>query len=405
MANPFAGLLPGTSLNGATVQQQQLLVPYPEFLINGVTEAFRPIGKSSYNSVQIVAAKRMSFGLNFNASYTISKQIDQTNFANPQDVSLERVIASWDIPQNLQINFLYELPFGSGKRMGADLPRPARWAISGWQVSTLTRLQKGMPMSFPSGAAPTGLNPALPSPSYTEWFNTCTQLASGATQNCHAGEQPAWTIRQANTLQMWSSRLASVRMPGVHNVDISVIKRNRLSERFELVFRTDFINGFNSPQFFSGPVTTVTSGNFGRISGAMDQSNLPRFIQLSLKLQFDLTRPAKPIGNDRRGDPQEDAEETAQAIQVRRFHDENSHDMSGFGHAHPPFATGLAYWRLLAAQTVGPRPGTGGFDRVGGRHGEQRWIGCGLLDVGELRIGRTEAGIVGFDLNRNFQRG
>jgi hypothetical protein len=148
------------------------------------------------------------------------------------------------------------------------------------------RLQKGMPMSFPSGAAPTGLNPSLPSPSYTEWFNTCTQLAGGATQNCHPGEQPAWTIRQANTLQMWSSRLAGVRVPGVHNVDISVIKRTRLAERFDLVFRADFINGFNSPQFFSGPVTSVTNGNFGRISGAMDQSNLPRFIQLSMKFQF-----------------------------------------------------------------------------------------------------------------------
>jgi len=284
--NPFAGLLPGTSLNGATVQQQQLLVPYPEFLINGVTEAFRPMGKSSYNSVQIVAAKRMSFGLNFNVSYTISKQIDQTNFANPQDVNLERVIASWDIPQNLQINFLYELPFGAGKPLGGGLRGPARWAISGWQVSTLDRLQKGMPMSFPGGAAPTGLDPALPAPSYTEWFNTCTILASGAAQNCHAGEQPAWTIRAANTLQMWSSRLASVRIPGVHNVDISVLKRNRLNERFDLIFRADFINGFNSPQFFSGPVTSVTSGNFGRISGAMDQSNLPRFIQLSMKLQF-----------------------------------------------------------------------------------------------------------------------
>jgi hypothetical protein len=284
--NPFAGHLPGTSLNGATVQQQQLLVPYPEFLINGVTEAFEPIGKSSYNSVQVVAAKRMSFGLNFNVSYTISKQIDQTGFANPQDVNLERVIAAWDIPQNLQINFLYELPFRYDKPLGGSLPRPARWAISGWQLSTLVRLQEGMPMNFPAGAAPTGVNPTLSDASYTEWFNTCTLLASGATQNCHSGEQPAWTIRQPNTLQMWSSRLASVRLPGVHNVDISMIKRNRLTERFNLIFRTDFINGFNSPQFFSGPVTTVTSGNFGRISGAMDQSNLPRFIQLSMKLQF-----------------------------------------------------------------------------------------------------------------------
>lgn len=64
------------------------------------------------------------------------------------------------------------------------------------------------------------------------------------------------------------------------------MKRSHLTERFTLLFRTDFINGFNSPQFFSGPITSVTSPNFGRISGAMDQSNLPRFIQFSMKLVF-----------------------------------------------------------------------------------------------------------------------
>lgn len=286
VANPFAGKLPGTSLNGATIQEQQYLAPYPEFLLNGITENFRPIGKSSYNSVQFLVTKRFSYGLSFSVAYTISKQIDQTNFANPQDTRLERVIAAWDIPQNLQINFLYQLPFGTGKRYGANLASPVRYVISGWELSTLTRLQEGMPMSFPGGAAPTGLNPALPSPSYTEWFNTCTQLANGSPQNCHSGEQPAWTIRQPDTLQLWSSRLASVRLPGIHNVDFSLIKHNRITERFDLMIRADFINGFNSPQFFSGPITTVTSGNFGRISGAMDQSNLPRFIQLSMKLNF-----------------------------------------------------------------------------------------------------------------------
>ena len=284
--NPFAGRLPGTSLNGATIPDQQFLAPYPEFLLNGITENFVPIGKSSYNAFQLVVQKRLSFGLNFSAAYTLSKQIDQTNFANPQDTQLERVIASWDIPQNLQINFLYQLPFGTGKPVGANLAAPVRYAMSGWEVSTLTRLQQGMPMNFPSGAAPTGINPALPNPSLTQWFNTCTQLANGSKQNCVGNEQVAWTIRAADTLQMWSSRLSSVRLPGIHNVDISVIKHNRIGERFDLLFRTDFINAFNSPQFFSGPVTTVTSPNFGRISGAMDQSNLPRFIQFSLKLAF-----------------------------------------------------------------------------------------------------------------------
>ena len=60
----------------------------------------------------------------------------------------------------------------------------------------------------------------------------------------------------------------------------------RVADTFNLIFRADFINATNTPQFFSGPVTDVNSGNFGRISGAMDQSNLPRFIQFSLKLRF-----------------------------------------------------------------------------------------------------------------------
>lgn len=286
VANPFTGLLPGTALNGATVQQQQLLVAYPEFLINGVTEMFEPIGKSSYNAAQFLVSKRLSYGLNFSVAYTISKQIDQVSYANPQDTRLERVIAQWDVPQNLQINLSYALPFGTGHSLGANFVAPLRWAISGWQFSSLTRLQKGMPMNFPGGAAATGVNPALSDPNYNRWFNTCTILANGSRNNCVGDEQAAWTIRQPFTLQQWSSRLASVRLPGIHNSDISVMKHNKLTERFDLIFRADFINAFNSPQFFGGPQTGVTNGLFGRISGNSDQSNLPRFIQLSMKLQF-----------------------------------------------------------------------------------------------------------------------
>jgi hypothetical protein len=82
-----------------------------------------------------------------------------------------------------------------------------------------------------------------------------------------------------------SSRLTSVRLPGIHNSDISVMKYNRLTERLDFIFRADFINAFSSPRFFSGSVTDVNNGNFGRVSGASDQSNLPRFVQFSLKLQ------------------------------------------------------------------------------------------------------------------------
>lgn len=282
--NPFAGLIPGTSINGATVQRQQLLRPFPEFL--GVTELFDPIGRSSYNSGQFVIYKRLSLGLNFSVSYTISKQIEQSSFLNPQDSRLEKVIASWDVPQVVGVNLVYELPFGAGKPIGAALIKPARWLIGGWELSTLTRLQKGMPMNFPTNAAPTGINPALSDPLLEQWFNTCTLLANGTTRGCVGKAQPAWTIRQPLTLQAWSSRLSSVRLPGIHNVDTSLIKNNHINERLNLMFRVDFINATNSPQFFGGPVVDINNANFGRISGTADQSNLPRFIQFSMKLKF-----------------------------------------------------------------------------------------------------------------------
>ena len=162
-----------------------------------------------------------------------------------------------------------------------------RSIIGGWEVSTLTRLQKGMPLSL-VGSNNTVLlgNPAISDPTLDQWFNTCTLLANGATRGCSSSQQPVWGVRQPNTLQTWSSLLTSVRKPGTHNVDISLIKHNRITERFDLVVRADFVNAFNSPQFYNGPITDVNNSNFGRISGAMDQSNLPRFIQLSMKLQF-----------------------------------------------------------------------------------------------------------------------
>jgi hypothetical protein len=286
VANPLAGLIPGTALNGATVARQQLLVPYPQFLINGITEMYEPVGKSAYNALQLLVSKRLSYGLNFSFAYTYSKQLDQVSYPNPQFTTLEKVVAAWDVPQNAQINFVYDLPFGKGKRFGANMAKPLRYAASGWTISSLTRLQQGMPMNFPTNAAPTGLNPAISNQSLTQWFNTCTLLANGTTRGCTGNEQPAWTIRQPDTLQLWSSRLSSVRLPGIHNSDISVMKHNHLTERLDLIFRADFINAFNSPQFFSGPVVDVNNANFGRISGASDQSNLPRFVQFSLKLQF-----------------------------------------------------------------------------------------------------------------------
>jgi hypothetical protein len=58
--NPYANLLPGTGLNGATMTLQQSLLPYPQF--TGITETNMAIGTSKYNSVVVQFEKRLSHG-------------------------------------------------------------------------------------------------------------------------------------------------------------------------------------------------------------------------------------------------------------------------------------------------------------------------------------------------------
>jgi hypothetical protein len=143
-----------------------------------------------------------------------------------------------------------------------------------------------MPMAMPLNVIPTGVSPVLQTRSLDRWFNTCTVLASGSLQNCAAGEQPVWRAKNVYMLQTGSPYLTSVRLPGIRNVDISVTKSNRITERVDLLFRADLINATNTAQFYGGPVTDANNANFGHIAGAMDQSNLPRFVQLSMKLRF-----------------------------------------------------------------------------------------------------------------------
>ncbi len=282
--NPLAGRLPGTSLNGATVQRQQLLRPYPQFL--GITQLNRSEGQSRYDGIQFVLAKRLAKGVTANLSYTYSKTIERVNYRNAQDSVLEKVVTAWDVPQSLQLNGVYALPFGTGRRFAASAPAVVKHLISGWEVSGIARLQSGLPMNFPGGAIPTGVSPKYDGQNLDRYFNTCTQLANGTTRGCLGNETPVWSIRPAFTLQTWSSRITSVRVPGIRNLDLAIMKRTAITERVTLTFRAEFMNATNTPQFFNGPIQDVNSGNFGRISGALDQTNLPRFIQFSLKLQF-----------------------------------------------------------------------------------------------------------------------
>ena len=148
VANPFQPYVGIGTLSNATVAQQQLLLPYPQFL--SVQEVNNPYGASTYHSLQTKVVKRMSNGLTFLASYTWSKLIsnvnaqnapigtsDNTSVQNYYDLQAERAVSELNQTHNLIANGVYELPFGQGKYFLGHMNQVADKFVGGPGASKL----------------------------------------------------------------------------------------------------------------------------------------------------------------------------------------------------------------------------------------------------------------------------
>ncbi|MDQ2900656.1 MAG: Plug and carboxypeptidase regulatory-like domain-containing protein, partial [Acidobacteriota bacterium] len=130
--NPFQGLLPGTSLNSATVPLQQLLLPYPQY--TSFNRQNIPVGTVWYNSLQVSFQKRYSQGLGIIGSYTFSKNIQALSYLNAQDTAPARTIVPFDRTRVLVIAPIYELPFGPGRQFLNGKNNLLSRAVGGWQA-------------------------------------------------------------------------------------------------------------------------------------------------------------------------------------------------------------------------------------------------------------------------------
>lgn len=284
---PYLSLLAGTYLASHTVQEQQLLVPYPQYPVNGVTEEFIPIGKDKYNGLQLDLNKRMSGGVDFDANFTWSKTMQAMAFLNPTDPTPAWTISPYDYPEVFHLNAVWDLPLGPGMHFASNAGPLLSRLIGGWSASALVAWQAGNPMPFPLGVAPTGNPESNPSQSINRWFNTCTQLLNGSTTDCQSGEKPAWQTLAPFQLIEWSPYIANIHLPEVTDVELSFAKTTRIKERYTLKFRADFINATNTTQWFNdGPDTTATDSAFGAFANFTTPSNDPRVIMLSLRFEF-----------------------------------------------------------------------------------------------------------------------
>src|SRR5258708_10514648 len=143
--NPYYNLLPGTGMNGQTVQVQQLLRPYSQFT-GGATTSNE--GYSWYHSLQTRVEKRFSSGYMLTGAWTWSKFMGATDFLNNTHLLPNRSISDQDRTHRMVGSAIYELPFGAHKRWGASQTGLLRSVVSGWQVQGIYQWQSGPPLSF-----------------------------------------------------------------------------------------------------------------------------------------------------------------------------------------------------------------------------------------------------------------
>ncbi len=282
--NPYANLLPGTSLNGATMTLQQSLLPYPQF--TGVTETNMANGTSSYNSVVFQFEKRLSHGLSVVFNGTFGKSTTYGTYLNNGiDAPGQFITRDGGTPPRT-INLIFTYTEDLFKHQG----KLVKTILNGWQVSGYTQWVSGALLNV-GGAYSTGLDPAIPNPTFSHWFNTCTlNQNTNARQNCTSATEPvAWLIQKPFTLNtqpvpQWND----FRGRSVPEVSMSFFKAFRFKERARFELRMDADNATNQPTFGS-PNLTATSSLFGvtTLTQGFSYSSIgPRQIQLGAKIVF-----------------------------------------------------------------------------------------------------------------------
>ncbi|MFQ5737774.1 MAG: TonB-dependent receptor domain-containing protein [Acidobacteriota bacterium] len=260
--------------------------PFPDW--RRLSDFLRSDGNANYNSLQVNLRKAMADGLAFNISYTWAKALGNTqdNLSGGGDTNLVRPQNAFDLDadygrlvfdQNhrLVVNWVWELPFGVGKRFLND--GPAANILGGWQFNGIWSSTTGVPVgirgpdrsgTFSQNARADCIGDPSGPETVEQFFNTG---AFAVPADFHFG-----TCGVAS-LSGWSH----------HNFDLSVFKNFALplNEASKVQFRAEFFNAFNTPQF-AGPNTSVTSGRFGQTTRVFDADKEGRVIQFGLKLIF-----------------------------------------------------------------------------------------------------------------------
>ncbi len=304
--------------------------PFPDF---GGGSYQATYGTSSYHALQTKLEQQFSHGLTFLLDWTWAKALtDAGDLLNGGSTGglrayavpglgpkFDYALADFDLRNVVHFSGTYDLPFGKDRQF-MNQGGVANQVLGGWSINWLAPLQGGQPINFGCHSGTTsglgcndilvpGQSPKLGIKVENEggyhgpfWIGN----PSAISQACQLGGTPgaltpitgsAPNCIALNGAAALGSKPGQIAGPGYHKLDFSLFKTFPLTERFRLVFRSEFFNitnhpNFNAPNFGGNGVVSVggsgdyTSSTFGAIGSTRDNPNGPREIQFALKLYY-----------------------------------------------------------------------------------------------------------------------
>jgi hypothetical protein len=266
---------------GFTGTVQQALRPYPQFTSITYLNNYR--GKTRYDSLQTTLERHFRNDFALLVAYTLSKTQDNVL---KQDGSGDEwaLAANRHFPHFLKLTWIYEVPFGPGKRF--DVGGVLGQIVGGWTITGIHNYRSGSTLAVSDSRMNGAGYPFRP------------DVVSGVDQVNYDGSSvdlvngtpylnPAAFATQPLSAQGIPTRLGTApaiidaRGPALYTEDLGFLKRFGVSDR-NLEFRLDILNLFNRSGL-AGPNTDISSPNFGKIFGVGQGA---RRLQVSLRATF-----------------------------------------------------------------------------------------------------------------------
>ena len=239
------------------------------------------IAHSNYNSFQALVEKRFSHGLQFQASYTFSKSLDNASSfesaLNPLNFNATYGLSNYDARHRFVFNYVWDLPLPKYDGFKGKL-------LNGWEASGIISFQSGFPIRITSQDDVEELDSTFDfeapgQPNLTAPFHTQDIRKNGG----FVFDPNLLTNDTVAPGTIGNAPRSICCGPGINNWDMSFSKQTPIGERLRMEFRTDIFNVWNHAQFYTvdGNISNL-GGTFGQVLHVRD----PRLLQFAMKFRF-----------------------------------------------------------------------------------------------------------------------